>query len=88
VSSQNLCTQTGKIVNIEDAVYTKCIPMSTLVYSEDHGWGATFTGITGIDEKTSVKFNGKLELMDARLLIAKLIPAAEKLIREGKGPNQ
>ena len=75
-------------MNIEDAVYTKCIPMSTQVYSEDHGWGFTFTGITGINEKTTVKFNGKRVLLDARLIIAKLIPAAEKLVSEGKGPNK
>ncbi|NQY64466.1 MAG: hypothetical protein HRT38_12155 [Alteromonadaceae bacterium] len=61
--------------------------MSTNVYSEEHGWGVTFTGITGIDENTSVKFGIKRVVLAARLIIGELIPAAEKLIKEGKGPD-
>jgi len=68
------------------ATYTKCIPPSTNVYSEEHGWGVTFTGITGINEMTSVKFNGIRRSIAAKTIIAELIPAAENLIAEGKGP--
>ncbi|WP_199609122.1 hypothetical protein [Flocculibacter collagenilyticus] len=53
------------------------IPPSTLVFSEEFGWGETFTGITGINEQTTIRFAHGRELITARKIIEELIPAAE-----------
>ncbi len=52
----------------------KVVPPTTKVYCDERGEGWTLTGITHIDEKTSVMFNGVRYTIDARHVVDVLLP--------------
>ncbi|PAJ73948.1 hypothetical protein CJF42_13135 [Pseudoalteromonas sp. NBT06-2] len=52
----------------------KVIQPTTTVYCPERGEGWTLTGITDINEKTSVMFNGKRFTVDAREVVEILLP--------------
>ncbi len=56
----------------------KVIQPSTTVYCPQRGEGWTLTGITDINEKTSVMFDGVRYTLDAREIVDVLLPNAEK----------
>lgn len=54
----------------------KVIQPTTTVYCPQRGEGWTLTGITNINEKTSVMFNGVRYTLDAREVVEVLLPNA------------
>lgn len=52
----------------------KMIQPTTTVYCHERGEGWTLTGITGIDENTSVMFGGKRYTIPAKEIIETLLP--------------
>lgn len=52
----------------------KVIPPTTTIYCPTRGEGWTLTGITGIDEHTSVMFSGVRHTLPAREIVEKLLP--------------
>lgn len=52
----------------------KVIPPTTTVYCPERGEGWTLTGITSIDEFTSVMFDGVRYTLPAREIIEQLLP--------------
>lgn len=52
----------------------KVIPPTTTVYCKQRGEGWTLTGITDIDENTSVMFGGTRYTIPAKEIIEKLLP--------------
>ncbi|MBQ4832405.1 hypothetical protein J8L70_04040 [Pseudoalteromonas sp. MMG010] len=53
----------------------KVIQPTTTVYCKDRGEGWTLTGITNINEYTSVMFNGVRHTLPAKEIINTLLPA-------------
>ncbi|ATC94600.1 hypothetical protein [Pseudoalteromonas tunicata] len=54
----------------------KVIPPTTTVYCQERGEGWTLTGITSINERTSVMFDGTRYTLDAKEVIEVLLPNA------------
>ena len=54
----------------------KVIQPTTTVYCPKRGEGCTLTGITSINEKTSVMFDGIRYTLDAREVVEILLPNA------------
>lgn len=50
------------------------IPPTTKVYCKERGEGWTLTGITAINENTSVMFNGVRYTIPAKQIINELLP--------------
>ena len=50
------------------------IPPTTKVYCPERGEGWTLTGITGIDENTSVMFSGVRYTISAKKIVEELLP--------------
>ncbi|KZN30941.1 hypothetical protein N480_03015 [Pseudoalteromonas luteoviolacea S2607] len=50
------------------------IPPTTKVLCKEKGEGWTLTGITGIDEHTSVMFNGVRYTLPAKKIVDELLP--------------
>ncbi|MBS3796794.1 MULTISPECIES: hypothetical protein [unclassified Pseudoalteromonas] len=50
------------------------VPPTTTVYCPQRGEGWTLTGITGIDEYTSVMFDGVRYTLSAREIVEQLLP--------------
>lgn len=64
----------------------KIVPPTTKVYCEQRGEGWTLTGITGLDENTSVMFGGTRYTISAREIVEQMLP--NQLAREShKGAN-
>lgn len=60
----------------------KIIPPTTKVFCNERGEGWTLTGITDIDEYTSVMFNGVRYTIPAKEIIEELLPNFEKQVKE------
>lgn len=56
----------------------KVIPPTTKVFCQERGEGWTLTGITDINEQTSVMFNGTRYTIPAKVIIEELLPNFEK----------
>lgn len=54
------------------------VPPTTTVYCEERGEGWTLTGITDINENTSVMFNGTRYTIPAKEIVEKLLPAQQR----------
>ncbi|SFC06032.1 hypothetical protein [Pseudoalteromonas denitrificans] len=52
----------------------KVVPPTTTVFCPERGEGWTLTGITNINEKTSVMFSGVRYTLDAREVVEVLLP--------------
>jgi hypothetical protein len=52
----------------------KVVQPTTTVFCNERGEGWTLTGITNINEKTSVMFNGTRYTVDAREVVEVLLP--------------
>ncbi|WP_462158325.1 hypothetical protein [Pseudoalteromonas sp. GB56] len=50
------------------------VPPTTTVYCPERGEGWTLTGITGIDEYTSVMFDGVRHTISAKEIVEQLLP--------------
>ena len=50
------------------------IPPTTKVYCPERGEGWTLTGITGIEENTSVMFSGVSYTISAKQIVEELLP--------------
>ena len=55
---------------------------TTKVYSKEHGWGTTLTGITARTERCSVQFESCRKVLTAVEIIDELIPQAEQQASE------
>ncbi|ALO42201.1 hypothetical protein [Pseudoalteromonas phenolica] len=60
----------------------KVIPPTTKVFCHERGEGWTLTGITDINEHTSVMFNGTRYTIPAKKIIEELLPNFEKQIQK------
>ena len=60
----------------------KVIPPTTKVFCHERGEGWTLTGITDIDEHTSVMFNGTRYTIPAKKIVEVLLPNFEKQIQK------
>jgi len=63
----------------------KVIQPTTTVYCSERGEGWTLTGITNINEKTSVMFSGTRYTVDAREVVEVLLP--NQIAREQQKTN-
>jgi hypothetical protein len=60
----------------------KIVPPTTKVFCKQRGEGWTLTGITGIEENTSVMFAGTRYTISAREIIDEMLP--NQLARENE----
>ena len=60
----------------------KVIPPTTKVFCQERGEGWTLTGITDINEHTSVMFSGTRYTIPAKKIVEELLPNFEKQIQK------
>lgn len=62
----------------------KVVQPTTTVYCPERGEGWTLTGITDINEHTSVMFNGVRHTLSAREIVEQLLPNQQKRVLENE----